>query len=267
MKKILLIVIPILALALMGGGIYFLFFKGEEEAKQEIQTPPSIKKVNELELSKRPYVALLPHPNSARCNGADLIIENLKLNETLAEYELEYTAGPLIQGVFGRRDLTKAVSKHQPLEFGTCSKGKCKCDENISGGSLTLSFTTPDDEYTLKSDFNLGIVGEIEGSLLSTDARLKVDVATAFARGTQVVVMKAMGLPGEIEGEVAVGPYGVFVAEGISAKGGLEIELQTNDEGSLMYWNGSNWQDLKASSSDGKISAAMPDAGVVVLAK
>ena len=269
MKKILLIIISILVLALISGGVYYFFFKGKGKgAKEEIIAPPSIKKVNELEISKRPYVALLPHPNAARCNGADLVIEDLKNGETLAEYELEYTAGSLIQGVFGRRDLTKTTTDHQPLEFGTCSRGKCKCDQEISGGSLTLNFTLPGDEYTLKSDFTMGTVETIEGDLMSTDARLRIDVGTALARGTQVVVMKAMGLPGQLEGEILVGPYGIFVAKGVSAKGGLEITLQIGDDkGTLMYWDGKAWQDLKTTASEGKLTATMPDAGIVVLVK
>jgi len=269
MKKILLIIISILVLALISGGVYYFFFKAKDKgAKEEIIAPPSIKKVNELEVSKRPYVALLPHPNPARCSGADLIIEDLKNGETLAEYELEYTAGSLIQGVFGRRDLTETTTDHQPLEFGTCSKGKCKCDQEISGGSLTLNFTIPGDEYTLKSDFTMGTVGSIEGDLISTDARLRIDVGTALARGTQVVVIKAMGLPGQLEGEILVGPYGVFVPMGVKAKGGLTITLQAgDDQGSLMYWNGQAWQDLKAKSTEGKLTTTMPDVGIVVLVK
>lgn len=269
MKKILLIIISILVLALIGGSVYFFFFKDKGKgAKEEIIAPPSIKKVNELEISKRPYVALLPNPNPARCNGADLIIEEFKNGETLVEYELEYTAGSLIQGVFGRRDLTEAATDHQPLEFGTCSKGKCKCDQEISGGSLTLNFTLPGDEYTLKSDFTMGAVGSTEGDLISTDARLRINVGTALAKGTQVVVIKAMGLPSQLEEEILVGPYGVFAPKGISAKGGLKITLQIGeDQGTLMYWDGKAWQDLKATVSDGKLTATMPDVGIVVLVK
>ena len=93
----------------------------------------------QLELDKRPFVQLIPHPDPGRCDGITLLVDNLKNNESLAEYELEYMAGPLIQGVFGRRDFTE-VAEHQPLELGSCSKGKCKCDTDITGGSLTLSF-------------------------------------------------------------------------------------------------------------------------------
>lgn len=266
-KKILLFIIPVIVLALLGVGVYFAFFKTErKEDKTAIQAPPSVKRVNELALTKRPYVALLPHPNLSRCSGADLIIENLQLNEKLAEYELEYTAGSLIQGVFGRRDLTQAGS-FQPLEFGTCSRGKCKCDQDISGGSLTLEFTGGDEDYTLKSDFTLGIIGEIEGDLISTDARLQIEVAKAFARGTPVIVMKGMGLPDEVEGEVVVGPYQIFAPRAISAKGDFKVTLQTQEEGRLMFWNGKLWQDLEVQISENKLTATMPDEGVLVLVK
>lgn len=265
MKKILPIILGIAAILIIGGGVW-MWLKGQKPAeKKTIAPPPSVKKVNELELEKRPFVALLPHPNPGRCNGVDLIIENLQNQESLAEYELEYTAGPLIQGVFGRRDFSQVANTHQPLEFGSCSKGKCKCDTGISGGSLTLTFTTPSEEYALKSDFSLYEVGEDE-VFTSTDARLQVEPGRALATGTQVIVMKSMGLPSEIDGEVVVGPYGLFGPQGVTAKVPMEASLQTQEEGKLMFWNGRAWEDLEVE-VDGKLSFELPGLGVVALVR
>lgn len=266
MKKILLAGIGLAIVAVAGGGFLLWRQSQKPEEKQTIAPPPSVKKVNELELAKRPYVALLPHPNPERCGGVDLIIENLTNRETLAEYELEYTAGPLIQGVFGRRDFTQVANTHQPLEFGSCSKGKCKCDTDITGGSLTLTFTTPEEEYVLKSDFSLSMVGE--GKLLtSTDARLTVDPGRALPSGTPVIVMKAMGLPAPVEKEVIAGPYGIFAPQGVKVTGTLEVTMQTHEGGTFMYWNGNDWMTPKTMPKDDKYVIPVSSLGVIVLVK
>jgi len=268
MRKIWWLVISVVSVGLLAGGghlVWRIFFLRPAPPPSTVTSPSSLKKVNELELAKRPFVALLPHPDPSQCSGVDLVIENLKNGETLAEYEMEYNAGPLIQGVFGRREFTKQGAIHQPLLFGSCSKSKCKCDQDISGGNLTLNFMAKED-YALKSDFTLQTVGEAE-KLGSTDARLSVAPGTALPKGTEVIIMKTMGLPAELTGEVVAGPYGIFVPQGVTARGEMPLVLQGKEEGKLMFWNGKTWQELKAEVSDGKISSAIPNVGVVVLVK
>ena len=268
MRKKLLIFLIIILFFILGGVSFFWWQRNQRKKAQEtVSVPTTVKKVNQLEISKRPYVALLPYPNSARCDGVEMLIENLKNGETLAEYELEYTAGPLIQGVFGRRDLTEAGAEHQPLEFGSCSKGKCKCDKEITGGSLTLNFSLPDDEYSLKSDFSLQTVEKGQEEITSTDARLLIDVNSALPDNTQVIVMKTMGLPGEINGEVLAGPYGIFTPRNIKLKKAIEVSLQTKDEGKLMFWNGKAWQELDVEASDGKLTSTISETGVIALVR
>ncbi|OGD63297.1 hypothetical protein A2160_02260 [Candidatus Beckwithbacteria bacterium RBG_13_42_9] len=266
MKKIWLIVLSV-TLMIVGVGGFFIwqfFFKPAPSTKGT-GSPAAVKKVNELEFSKRPYVALLPHPDPSSCSGVDMVIENLKNNETLAEYELEYNAGPMIQGVFGRRDFTQKVTSHQPLLFGSCSRNKCKCDENITGGKLTLDFTAQED-YSLFSDFTMQIIGQSD-KLNSTDARLVVDPGSALPKSTQVIIMNTMGLPGELNGEVILGPYGIFPPKGIVARGEMAVTLQTKEAGKLMFWGGQAWQELKTEINDDKVSGILPNVGVVVLVK
>jgi hypothetical protein len=266
MKKILLAGVGLAIVAVAAGGFLIWRQSQKPEEKQTIAPPPSMKKVNELELGLQPFVALLPHPNPETCSGVDLVIEDLKNKESLAEYELEYTAGPLIQGVFGRRDFTQVANTHQPLEFGSCSKGKCKCDTNISGGSLTLTFTTPGEEYALKSDFSLYVVGEDE-VFTSTDARFTVNPGRALAKGTPVIVMKTMGLPAPVEKEVIAGPYGVFAPQGVKPTGTLEVTLQTHEGGTFMYWDGNGWMTPKTMPRDDKYVIPVSSLGVAVLVK
>jgi len=184
----------------------------------------------------------------------------------LVEYELEYMAGPLIQGVFGRRDFTEKT-EHKPLELGSCSKGKCKCDTDITGGSLTLRFTAQED-YTLKGDFSYQTVGDVDSVVSSRDAKLTFKVGNALSSSTTVIVASTFGLPAELEGEIVAGPYGIFAPEGVTPRGSMELTLQTKEENATFYfWNGISWQKLSDKVKDGKISGQISDLGVVVLVK
>lgn len=265
-KNLWYLIFAVIALLILAGGFWLYRQFNKPVEKKSTHKPVSVKKVNDLELAKRPYVALLPHANPGRCNGVDLIIEDLKNEESLAEYELEYNAGSLIQGVFGRRDFSQIANEHQPLEFGSCSKGKCKCDSDISGGSLTLTFTTPVDEYVLKSDFSLYQVNA-QDKLLSTDGRFQVDFKSSLPKGTTVIVMKMMGLPKNLPGELLVGPYGLFTPKGMVAKGKLSALLQTSESSKLVFWDGLDWLELPASQDDKKVNFSMPKLGIVALIK
>lgn len=230
------------------------------------KTTRKVSQINQLGLEKRPFVQLVPHSDPSRCDGISLLIDNLRNNETLAEYELEYMAGPLIQGIFGRRDFTE-VNEHKPLELGSCSKGKCKCDTNIAGGSLTLRFTA-DKEYILKGDFSYQNVGESNGIITSRDVKLSLSVGSALPASTTVIVASTFGLPSNVEGEVASGPYGIFTPMNTIPRGSMKLSLQTKEENvSLYFWNGSSWQKLTSKIENGKITAEINELGIVALMK
>ena len=262
---ILILTFFILASATIG---FFLWIRSGKKGKEETAkiVPQKVTPVNQLAQDKRPFVQLVPHPDPARCDGITLLIDNLKNNETLAEYELEYMAGPLIQGVFGRRDFTERT-EHKPLELGSCSKGKCKCDTGITGGSLTLRFTAQED-YTLKGDFSYQTVGDVDGIISSRNAKLTLKVGNALPNSTTVIVASTFGLPSELEGEIVTGPYGIFAPEGITPSGSIELTLQTKEEKAILYfWNGNSWQKLSDEVKAGKISGEISDLGVAVLVK
>jgi len=267
MKKKYIILLILLVIITAGIG-FFLWLKSGRKSKEETAkiVPRKVTPVNQMAQDKRPFVQLVPHPDPARCDGISLLIENLKNNESLAEYELEYMAGSLIQGVFGRRDFTK-TSEHKPLELGSCSKGKCKCDTDITGGSLTLRFQAQED-YTLKGDFSYQAVGDVDGIVSSRDAKLTLKVGNVLPSSTIVIVALTFGLPSELEGEIILGPYGIFAPEGVTPSGSMELTLQTKEENATLYlWNGTGWQKLSDEVKDGKISDDINGLGIVVLAK
>lgn len=267
-KKYLILLIAVF-IPLVAGSAFFFWLKSGAKKQEEVlpkKTTRKVSRINQLALERRPFVQLIPHPDPGRCDGISLLIDNLENNETLAEYELEYMAGPLIQGVFGRRDFTE-LSKHKPLELGSCSKGKCKCDTKIAGGSLTLRFTA-DEEYTLKGDFSYQNIGEAEGLITSRDAKLSLKVNKALPSTTTVIVASTLGLPAEVEGEVVSGPYGIFVPESVVPRGQMELSIQTKEENvSLLLWNGTSWQKLEVEVENGKVTTETSELGVVILTK
>lgn len=267
-RKHLVLIIAFSILTIAATGFFFWLRSGsrKEEEISPKTTPRKVSRINQLAQDKRPFVQLVPHPDPARCDGISLLIDNLRNNETLAEYELEYMAGPLIQGVFGRRNFTEAA-EHKPLELGSCSKGKCTCDTNISGGSLTLRFAA-DEEYTLKGDFSYQNVSEANGVITSRDVKLSLDVGSALPASTTVIIASTFGLPEDMDGEVVSGPYGIFAPKGVTPRGPMELSVQTKEENvSLYFWDGTSWKKLSSEVENGKITAEINELGVAVLVK
>jgi hypothetical protein len=269
MKKKLLIPIIIGVLAVLAVVLFLIFRKtgANENGPDLVETPPAINKVNALALAKRPYVELIPHANPGRCNGVDMKISKLRNGEEKVEYELEYTTEKLIQGVFGRRDFT-VTEEHAPLEFGTCSKGKCKCDDDINGGSLKLIFSGRQD-YTLKGDFSVQNVAEEEGMLSSKDMRLKITVGDSLPKTANVLITSTFGLPADLDDEVILGPYGIFVEGVDELDSPMTIILQSKDvvTSKVQLWNGNAWQILEAQIDGDKAEFEIEKLGVIVLTK
>jgi hypothetical protein len=265
MKKIVLIVI-ILTILSFGG---FLAYKKMASKKQESQSKVVQKKkpeVNLIELAKRPYVTLTPRADG---HEVSMTIDGLKLKETNLEYEMEYQAGSMLQGAGGRIDFKEEkppVSKN--LLFGSCSKGKCKYDDDVSSGSLTLYFSGSED-YGLKGDFTIAKMEEAEGVFNSRDVKVSLNVGKeGLDDDVFVVVLYTMGLPGVVKGEVLAGPYGFFTAQKQSIKK-AELTFKTSQEGDLkiLGWNGNDWQEYETVSADGLISASVDKLTTFVLVK
>ncbi len=238
--------------------------------KTKTTTPTPAKKmeeINKIAVADRPYVTLIP-----RADGKEvkMTIDFVKDAANL-EYEMEYQAASLIQGVFGTIDFAKEpapVSKD--LLFGSCSKGKCRYDEGVSGGSLTLRFDGGSDPYALKTDFNLQNMFDRQGVFTSKDIKATLDVGKAgLPNNTFVIVVGTLGLPAVVEGEVIAGPYAFLAATSPVLKS-ASISIQSKDDltgSKLMFWNGKSYTELKSTLADGKISAPVTGLGTFVVVK
>ena len=264
MKKYLKIIIPIVVLLVV---LAWLFWPASKK-ELDIPTPTrKVEQINKIPVADRPFVTLTP-----RADGKEvtLVIDNLS-NADSAEYELEYQAESLIQGVFGTIDFSKdqpPVSKD--LLFGSCSKGKCRFDEGVTGGSLTVRFDGGDEPYVLKTDFNLQNMFDRQGVFTSKDIKASLDVGkSGLVNGTFIVIAGTMGLPSQVEGEILAGPYS-FLSATKPTLSNATVSIKSKDDltnAKLMFWDGQAWEELEAQKAEGEISAPVTSLGVFVLVK
>lgn len=121
----------------------FLSACGKAKPTQILPTPTSVPRLVEMPLEDRPIISLIP-----RVDGHELKLKINKIPNGVVqiEYELLYTAtdeGNDIEKGVG--DTIKVISSdlERDLLLGTssCTNGcKYKYDENITGGTLTLTF-------------------------------------------------------------------------------------------------------------------------------
>lgn len=264
MKNYLKFIIP--GLLILAVGSWFLF-KKPSKTEAPVQPARKMEEVNKIAMADRPFVTLTPREDGRE---VELAIDRVK-NATKVEYEMEYQAESLIQGVFGTIDFTQEpapVTKN--LLFGSCSKGKCRYDEGVSGGSLTMRFDGGSTPFALKTDFNLQQQFDREGVFTSKDIKATLDVGkTGLPNNTFVIIAGTMGLPESIEGEVIAGPYAFLAATSPVLKNAT-MTIQSKDDltgAKLMFWNGKTLAELKATVSEGKISAPVTGLGTFLVVK
>jgi len=266
MKPHLKYIIP--AAIVLASLVFFISTKRTSDTTPGEQIPQrKVEQINKLPIKDRPFVTLSP-----RADGREvtLTIANIG-NATNAEYELEYQAESLIQGVFGTIDFKKDKPPVvKDLLFGSCSKGKCRFDEGVTGGSLTIHFEGGDEPYVLKSDFNLQLMGDREGVFTSKDIKVSLDVGrSGLPLITYITVASTMGLPAEVDEEVIAGPYAFLAATTPTLKS-AELTIKSKEDladAKLLQWTGKAWKELNAEVGDGSISAPVTSLGTFVVVK
>lgn len=82
--------------------------------------------------------------STARLSRAtnSVVITFINMNQAKKiSYELSYSARSIPQGVMGAIVPTGQASDSRDLYFGTCSKGVCTPNYNITGATLTITTT------------------------------------------------------------------------------------------------------------------------------
>lgn len=257
---LLLVVIAIIA------GV-FIFKRKDKSQLETKEKPKIIEPVNQIPIKDRPFSNIYP-----RSDGKEVtLIVNEYPGATSVEYELEYQAGTLLQGAFGKIDFAKETA---PIErnilLGSCSAGgKCSYHENVNGGTLTLRYINGE-STKLKSEWNFQLMSKQEGTFTSRDAKFTFNVGSrGFSPGTYVVVAQTMGLPGEVEGEILAGPYNVSLPKGVSLRGKeatLTMRLSLEEENvKILGWTQDGWFEYDVD-VDGKIASATVDQATTFIA-
>ena len=261
--------IPILLLALLvvAGilGLKFLRSRGEDQEETQGSTS-RIEPVNQLPISRRPFTLIIP-----RSDGREVrIIVNRLENASQAEYELEYQAGTLLQGAFGKIDFTKEEAPvTRNILLGSCSAGgKCSYHEDVIGGTLLLRYANGE-TTALKSEWNFQVMSEQEGRFTSRDAKFTYDVGkNGLSARTFVIITQTMGLPAPVDGEVVGGPYAVSLPKKVSLRAReIELTMRTNTTDSnvkLLGWTEDGWKEYEATRKGKTLEAIVDQATTFV---
>ena len=221
---------------------------------------------------KSPYVYLVPRPDGHAFN---LYVSRFGEARHL-EYELTYKTGTQLQGAIGRFELKGDTVRPEEVLLGTCSKGVCKYDEDVSEGTLTLKFLYKDirEEKIWESDFHFQEIGVRGGKISSKDGKFTLDIPSdSLSQSTFVLTMPLLGLPEPIGKKIEGVPYGVFATPGLKMKNGvvsfLFFSLPENFESlSIFGWGGEKWVEYKTTANLAKktLSATVGQASIFAVA-
>lgn len=236
----------------------FFWWRGRR-AREALPSPAPEGRLIETPLEERPYVTLTP-----RTDGREftLDISRIKKAETI-EYELVYLTHGLSRGVIGSIDLEGEKTISRKLLLGTCSRGVCKYDEDVTEGTLTLRFRGPEGVRKFVSDFHLQ---QGEKELTSIDGNFRLE--GKLSPGAFYLTMSTVGLPEKFEGQVVGGPYGVFTAGSKLVKNG-KVTLALSEETSsakLYSWTGRAWEEVEEGFKieDKVVSAEVGSLGIFI---
>lgn len=237
-QALLIFLVVILGIATAGG--VFWFVKGVTE-KPTTTGLGKTEALRELPLSERPFASMTP-----RTDGHEfkLAISKIPSGTDTLEYELVYkNSDGVTQGVPGSVKLKGATTLERNLLLGSCSSGKCKYDEGVEKGTLTLRLRNADGELIAKLETGFHL--QQGGPLSSSDGNFKLS-SSSLSGKTFYLTMGTFGLPGVTPGEVSSGPYGVFTSGKTSVSGTVSL-----GSGQIYGWSGGKWTML----ADGKTSS------------
>ncbi len=257
-----------LLLVLLIGGTLLAGCRKKAPAEEPVATqkPRKVdKNVNQEPVENRPFVRLEPRSDG---KAVDLTLVEIKKTAGDLEYEVEYSAGSLLQGAFGTVDSLAGLPIKKEILLGSCSSGgKCTYNKDVTGGTLTLRFGNPD--YTLKSEWSYKENALKEKIFSSRDGKFSLDISKGKNTANFVTVHQVPGYPGTIEGKVIAGPYAIAPFASLSGTATISLRLPLDSTtGTLMGWDGKAWKEWKTTITDGSATAQGPVNEVfVVVAK
>lgn len=238
-RKLLIFLVIILGIATAGG--VFWFVKGVTQKPTTTTSSQKEAVLRELPLASRPFASMTP-----RTDGHEfkLAVSKIPAGTDAFEYELVYkNSDGVTQGVPGSVKFKGATTLERNLLLGSCSSGKCKYDEGVEKGTLTLRLRNADGELIAKLETGFHL--QQGGLLSSSDGNFKLTSSSLSAK-TFYLTMGTFGLPMSAPGEVTADPYGVFTSGKTSVSGTVSL-----GSGQIYVWSGGKWSLLV----DGKTSS------------
>lgn len=231
---------------------------------------PQPTKSPEESSSSRPYISLIP---SADAHRLTLKLARIPSEITSFEYELIYFAdfegNKIERGVDsgGRAvDITGKTEYAKEFLLGSesCTTGKCKYryDEGVSEGVLTLKFISSEGTDKYSTSYRL------QNTTLAKEGLSTGDGAFMFKLTTKPVgvylTMTTAGLPKIGEFTPQSSPYAIYPTT--NYKGTVTFN-STLTEVSIYGYNGSAWQKLETTTTNGQLTAESSGNFLFILGK
>lgn len=257
-RKLIWLSVAIFFGILLISGVIIWFFNYRNGSSTATPSPTPVKKrvvepTNVIDVAQRPVVFLVPEADG---RNITVRVVAVKKPASSAEYELEYQAGELLQGVNGKLDLSSLPAKTTQL-MGSCSAGgKCSYHENVKGGSILLRFLG-DENYVLKQDWKYIDNKAKESAFSSKDAKFQID-SPDLKTTRYLIIYNSPGYAEGLTAAVVSDPYALQTSSEL--KGKAMLTMRANEEGNLviMGFDGTTWKEFTGT-VDGKMVTADVD--------
>lgn len=204
--------------------------------------------INELPLADRPFTVLVPHST----NKLFTFVTKGAQKATTAGVDLEYTSGDLLKGANAAIVPPIPETFVKAIILGSCSTGgKCTFDTNLKSGTMKFKMTLPGQDaiQMLKGDFTF-----VSGQNNLPDGKVNF-APTKTSIKSNLILMNSFGLPSPVGKESVMYPVVISAVDDKTITGTLTI----NQPGatSVLIYDGSAYQQLKAEIKDGVITASI----------
>jgi len=257
MKKYLPVILIVVAILLLIVGGFFLWRSRRSSQKGPDLEPEGV--LIETTLDERPYITLTP---SSDGHWLTIDVSRIKDADSL-EYELLYnTESGATQGSINSVKLKGETTYTKKILLGSESSGRFKYDEGVTQGTLTLRLRGGPGTRKFVTEFHLQ-QGETELTSIDNNFTLTGTLTPTLF----YVTMHTVGLPGEYEGEVIVGPYRAFSSGVDTVKNGLvSLKLpEGTEEAKLFSWSETEWTEEKGETKEGIITTSISSLTTFIL--